>query len=308
VNNHINLLINQEGLRIYESKILLSGIKKNIKIISVIHNSPLGILKSYGITFSGKSIKLIIKRHLLFLYTFFIYRQIFNSLINNSNIILLLSNHYKKDFQFFVKGKCSKKLYAIPNPVPFQFVEGNKKKENILLFVGRIDNKVKQIDVLLQIWKNVYDDFQDWKLIIIGDGKDLEINIDIAKKMKITNIFFEGYQNPVPFYEQASVFCMTSVFEGFPMVLIEAMNFGVIPFAFSSFSAVTDIIDQNINGIIIPPFNIDEYILQLKLLMSNKEKQNKMSNAAIQKARDFDIDKIGIKWMNMINNLDKINV
>ena len=112
------------------------------------------------------------------------------------------------------------------------------EKENTVLFVGRIDNRSKKIFTLLDIWENI--DIDDWKLVIVGDGPDKK---EVEKKAnKIKNIEMVGFKVPDEYYKKASIFCMTSIFEGFPMSLTEAMQNGCVPIIFGSFPAAYDII------------------------------------------------------------------
>jgi glycosyltransferase involved in cell wall biosynthesis len=65
--------------------------------------------------------------------------------------------------------------------------------------------------------------------------------------MGLKRVNFEGYRNPQPFYKRASIFVMTSANEGFPMTLIEAQQNGCVPVVMNSFSALREIIQNNIN-------------------------------------------------------------
>ena len=75
-------------------------------------------------------------------------------------------------------------------------------------------------------------------------------------------------------FKLATILCMTSASESFGLVLVEAMSYGVIPFAFNSFPAVTDIIQNGINGFLVEPFDIEQYAERLLTfcLVSDKEK------------------------------------
>lgn len=70
----------------------------------------------------------------------------------------------------------------------------------------------------------------------------------MACKLNLRNIEFKGTQPSEPYYAESSVLCMTSTYEGFPMVLIEAQQYGCVPMAFDSFEAVHDIIEDGENG------------------------------------------------------------
>lgn len=106
----------------------------------------------------------------------------------------------------------------------------------------------------MRIWEKVEKACPGWHLDIVGDGPDAELLKDSAQKLGLSRIVFHGFQNPGPYYSRASIFCMTSTFEGFGLVLVEAMQHGCVPIAFDSYPAVRDIISHGENGILIPPF------------------------------------------------------
>ena len=87
------------------------------------------------------------------------------------------------------------------------------------------------------------------------------------------------------------------------MVLTEAMHHGVVPMAFNSYGSVTDIIDDDINGFLVKPFDDKEYADKLVVLMSNEDKYTKMSRAAMTKSVTFSKEIIVEKWCNLVENL-----
>ena len=94
---------------------------------------------------------------------------------------------------------------------------------------------------------------------------------------------------------------MTSVFEGWGLVLTEAMSRGCVPIAFHSFKSVTDIIDDKENGFLIPPFNQELFIEKLKYLMDNIIEREIIATKAIQKSKNFTIDNIGKEWEKLFS-------
>ena len=95
---------------------------------------------------------------------------------------------------------------------------------------------------------------------------------------------------------------MTSVLEGFGLVLAEAMSYGVIPFAFNSYASLTDIIDHERNGIIIPPFKEKLYAEEFVELISNGNRMQSLQNEAIKKAEIFSADNIVQQWKKLLEN------
>ena len=96
---------------------------------------------------------------------------------------------------------------------------------------------------------------------------------------------------------------MASNSEGFPMVLVEAMQYGCVPFAFNSFASLTDIIDDGENGMIIPPFDEDEYADRIvKFVNMSDAQQLKFRRNAVEKSKTFSVENIGKKWIEKIDN------
>ena len=108
----------------------------------------------------------------------------------------------------------------------------------------------------------------------------------------LERVRFEGFQNPEPYYRDASIFCMTSAYEGLPMVLIEAASFGCVPVAFESFAAVRDIISAGENGCLVPAFDLDAYAETLARLMSDDALRERLA----QIPEKFSPEKIGAQW------------
>ena len=93
---------------------------------------------------------------------------------------------------------------------------------------------------------------------------------------------------------------MTSIFEGFPLTLPEAMGNGVVPVVFNSFAAIPDIIDSDVNGILIPPFNKEIFINRLSALMQNRNEINRLAQNALKKAQEFSQSTIWAKWNKLL--------
>ena len=304
--NRIDVIINQHGL--YEGTYFLSQVKvQNVKIISVLHSDPFGYynhLFADLMTLRDSSIKEKVKR----VARFFLYRKvkkiIHRSLVNHYTFIqehpqyvCLLSESYKERLEEYCDLP-DNYFISIPNPNTYENIEIIPQKEPILLFVGRLDNRSKKLFTLIDIWYRLCKLYPQWKLIIVGDGPDKDVLINKAKD--ISNIEFKGYQDPREYYEKASIFCMTSIFEGFPMCLTEAMQFGCVPIAFDSFSAVYDIIKPGETGELVKSFDKKEYVGKLIHLIDDETYRKKLSKNAFQYVKRYDIANILPKWIELI--------
>ena len=138
-------------------------------------------------------------------------------------------------------------------------------------------------------------------MVIVGDGpirQELE-----QKSQKMERIIFAGYQEPEPFYRDASILCLTSDFEGWGMVLTEAMTFGAIPVVFNSFAAVTDIIEDGRTGMLVPPFSCKRFARKLAVLMRDEELRAEMSKTCRKFVQRFDIQNIAEQWEDVFARL-----
>ena len=222
--------------------------------------------------------------------------------IRYSNRLILLSERFIPELNELTGSYQIKKVIGIPNPAPFRAVHGiESKKENVLLFVGRINIQQKRVDLLLEIWRKLYVDFPDWRFEIVGDGPELENLKARAKEINLDRIYFHGYTDPRPFLEKAKIFTMTSAFEGYGMVLVEAQAYGVVPLAFDTFSALKDIIKNETNGYIIHPYSIDDYFGKIRYLFSDEKLRLKLAANAMASVSNFDASLIANKWLNLFN-------
>ena len=229
-------------------------------------------------------------------------RNEINFLISKSSKVVLLSKAFIKKISEQT-GINSDKLTAISNPILIASDNTFPQKRNQILFAGRIELKQKRPDILLLIWSKIFNLFPDWELIILGDGPDRNYIQQSSEEMELKNISFKGFVNPEPYYHEASIICMTSDYEGFGMVLIEAMQYGVVPVTFNNWASLTDIIIDNETGLLVPSGDIENYIVKLKEMMRNKELRNTMGMNAIKLVKKFDINSIGKEWLNLFDEL-----
>lgn len=282
----------------------------NIKLISVLHNSAKTLIDNLHLSLAGNvekgvrgfcfnSIYIKMKK----LHATILRKKLYKHLSLDYDAIVTLSSTFFEEFRFYAPKIELKKLYAIPNSNTYAAATDRFKKINEVLFVGRLDNKAKGIDRLLYIWAKVFRKFPDWHLSIVGDGPDKEKLMELAQSLKLDQVTFEGFQDPKSYYERARIFCMTSTFEGFGMVLTEAMQHGVVPLAFNSYRAVMDIIQNEENGFLIEPFNIEEYKEKLIKLISDEELRNSFSDYGKKSVEKFSIENVGKLWNSLLEKI-----
>lgn len=226
-------------------------------------------------------------------------------MIDYSSKLVLLSDNFKKDIMKHINID-EDKVTSISNFTRFSNItsEETLKKSKTILFVGRLLSQKEPIRLIL-VWEKLYERYPDWNLRIAGDGAYKNDLIKYIDENNIKNVDILGTVDPTEEYKKASILCMTSTYEGFGLVLIEAATFGCVPMAFDSFSAVHDIINHKENGVLIKPFDLIKYQEELEKLMSDENYRKQLQKEALKINEKFDKDKIVDRWIKLFENLIK---
>ena len=227
-----------------------------------------------------------------------------------ADCIVLLSREYIDDFMKWGKITDSSKFREIHNSLSFSsFFDINKytQKGETVLIVARMDEKPKKISLALKIWKLLENDtlLSDWQLKIVGHGSDLDGYRRFVARHDLKRVSFEGRQIPEPYYTEASLFMMTSAWEGWGLTLTEAQQMGCVPLAFDSFASLSDIITDGENGCIVPYGDLRQYADKMKELMLDAGKRRKMAANAIESSKRFEKQVIIEQWKSLLDELIK---
>jgi glycosyltransferase involved in cell wall biosynthesis len=308
VECNIDVIINQAG--IYNSATsFLKSIKDNkIKILTVHHNCISCLQHNYRNIILGnegflKKIMTVLDYStvwsLLKIYNKFKYRGYFNNTLEISDKLVLLSPKFISELGVFLTKWDSEKVIAVSNPASFEpQPQYLSNKENRILYIGRIEYAQKQVDVLIDIWTDIFAKNPDWHLDIVGDGSKLKEVRELAIKKGLKNIHFYGHQNPVEYLKRAKILVLTSTFEGFGMVLVEAQAYGVVPVSFNCFSAIRDIISEG-SGLIIPASDKVDFIEKLNSLMKDNNYREVLAANALLNSKKFSASLIASKWVDI---------
>jgi glycosyltransferase involved in cell wall biosynthesis len=308
IRENTDVIINQWGLPFVPTMVAKKASRNlSIKYISVYHHKPDANARiqdaTTQINHATNPLKKIfyrVKRVLFSNITKLSMRYVYWQ----SDEYILLSSSYVKIFKQFTGIKNAKKLKVITNPVTIDadgFVFDSTKKQKEIIYVGRIDYSQKRVHRIVELWAKLESQFPEWKLTLIGDGKERKNIEQQASELNLKNVVFEGFKNPVEYYKRASILLLTSEYEGFPLVLAECMSFGVIPVVYGSFSSVFDIIENGENGVVVMPDDNGGYseksmLNNLFLVLQDEQKRNFMGKNAVLSSRKFNIEQIYEKW------------
>jgi GalNAc-alpha-(1->4)-GalNAc-alpha-(1->3)-diNAcBac-PP-undecaprenol alpha-1,4-N-acetyl-D-galactosaminyltransferase len=192
---------------------------------------------------------------------------------------------------------------VIYNPVNSVTADENIyfEKEHIILAAGRL-NKQKGFNYLIDSIKNI--NIDNWKVFILGEGGEREYLEDKIKKYKLEkSVFLLGRRDDIfEYYKKASIFVLSSVYEGFPNVLAESMSFGCSPVAFDCKTGPSDLIENNINGFLVKTKNSAELGQKIELLMNDKTLRESLSRQAALSTLKLNIDNISQQWIDFIEH------
>lgn len=140
------------------------------------------------------------------------------------------------------------------------------------------------------------------RLIILGEGpEELQLKQLAQLKQIDAQISFLGYQvNPFKFIARSSVFVLSSIFEGFGNVLVEAMACGVPVISTDCPVGPREIIRNGLNGILVPPKNIELLAEAMFALLSSKKERQRLSRNALENIRQYDISTIVLRYESIL--------
>ncbi|EPF73104.1 glycosyltransferase family 4 protein [Acinetobacter indicus] len=194
------------------------------------------------------------------------------------------------------------KIITIVNPSTFEGIEHIPDLDcKVVLAVGRYRHQ-KGYDLLLQAWSSVTNK-EGWKLVIVGEGEDKQKIIDLSEFLKINDTveINSSTHNIAQYFKSASFYCMSSRFEGLPMVLLEAQSFGLPIVSFDCDTGPAELIDNEVSGYLVEPENIEKLSEAItKMINLDKDSYLRMCINAKENVNNFKVDEIVKKWLAIL--------
>ncbi|WP_367757298.1 glycosyltransferase [Flavobacterium sp. WC2430] len=178
--------------------------------------------------------------------------------------------------------------------LPYERCELNSKT---VLNIGRLTNDKNQL-ALLRIWDKIMkiETLKDWDLKIVGGGENQELLMNFIADNAIPNVRILSPVSDVErYYKSSSIYVSTSRSEGFPMVLVESVSFGLPTIAFDCPTGPDEILNDN-SGVLIPLGDEDEFVYKLTELMSNLDLRIEYSEKAFARSSNWGEEEIMDKW------------
>ncbi|WP_029906697.1 glycosyltransferase family 4 protein [Prevotella sp. 10(H)] len=204
---------------------------------------------------------------------------------------IILTNDNKQQWK-------SANVEIIPNPLPFYPDSVSKLDNKRIIAVGKVCRQ-KGYDRLAEAWKLIEHKYPDWRIDIYGSVSDNSNLIEDIKGICIK----EPVSDIQKEYLSSSIYALPSRFEGFGMVLIEAMACGVPCVAFDCPCGPRDIVSNGEDGFLVENGNIELFAKQLSILIENDHLRKKMGKNARLNVQRYDIDTIARQWDKLFKSL-----
>lgn len=203
-------------------------------------------------------------------------------------------------------GNKLKNVWVLPNPLGLSPASEVPPKKNVILAAGRLDAwHYKGFDILIKAWAKIADKTSGWKLQIAGGSqKDgLKFLKDLCAEKGVTDsVEFIGYQeNILPYYKDASIFVLSSRYEAFGLVLIEAMSQGCACIACDYKGRQSEIITSKKEGLVCNPDDICSLSDALYKMISDDLYRKETQLNAIERSKAYSLDNIMEKWYQILS-------
>jgi glycosyltransferase involved in cell wall biosynthesis len=175
-----------------------------------------------------------------------------------------------------------------------------------IVSVGHI-NKIKNFIIIPDIAKIVLSKYPDWRWEIYGDvvGHEYE---KIKYKLKSYNledkVLFRGYELSLDkIYSDAAIYVMTSLQEGYPMVLLEAKSYGIPVVSFDIETGPDEMIEDGINGFLVRPYDIDRMASAIEKLIEDRSLRMQFSSQARKRLDNSCRDVVAKQWNQLLDEI-----
>ena len=215
-------------------------------------------------------------------------------------IVVLTNEDRKKNW------RDNAKVVVMPNPITTECGRLSNIEAKKAISMGRLVH-VKNFSSLIRIWSEVAKKHPDWRLEIYGSGEQEAMLQLLIKSLGLEDkVLMMGYTSEaLERMADASMYCLSSITEGFPLVLVEAMSVGLPVVSYACPTGPSDIIVDEDNGYLIPVGNEKMFADRICTLIEDKERRIRLGHKAKEMSEAYRVDVICTKWMQLFEELRK---
>lgn len=226
---------------------------------------------------------------------------------NFCNLIVVLT---KADYDEYYKRYGARNVIKIVNPLTVVVNQHSALTSKNVIAVGRLTHQ-KGFDLLLQAWHYLLqlevgkNEIKQWKLNIVGGGEEDTALKQLCSKLGLDeNVrFIEPTKDIEAYYKNATIFVLSSRFEGLPLALIEAKAFGLPTISFDCETGPREVISDHIDGLLVEAGNYKALAVSIASLINNPATCRQYANKSLEKAKTFALPEIVAKWNKILVEL-----
>lgn len=215
--------------------------------------------------------------------------------------VAVLTDNDKREYGQFLDDQV--RLVRIPNAAEIGGPLADLESRTILA-AGRLTRQ-KGFDMLIPAFGHVARAHPDWRLRICGRGPlrgDLERLVEEEGLADVVDL--PGPRDLAEEMARASIFVLSSRFEGFPVVLLEAMSKGMAVVSFDCPTGPAEVVDDRRNGLLVPPRQVEALAAAMLVLVEDPDLRRSCGQAAFETAQSYKMDSIGPRWEELLTELE----
>lgn len=278
--------------------IVITTLGREIDFITKIHDGSVKIGESHIAKNYVRNLHLMEQNGIAQRMIARLWRRKMDKLVGQLDALVLLTQHDADSWSGLTR------TVVIPNSLPFFPEKPSTCNQKQVIFVGRL-NEQKGLEYLVKTWEHVHQKHKDWILQIYGDGdqRDLLHRLIREAKMEDTVILNQPTRQIMDRYLESSIFLLTSRFEGFGMVLIEAMACGVPVVSFDCPWGPADIIKNGEDGFLVGYLNTIEAAEKVVQLIESPELRKEMGIRARENVQRYSRNTVMKQWIDLFYSL-----
>lgn len=234
------------------------------------------------------------------LYMRFYTARYFRRIESRADVVVTLTHGDAEEW------RRAKRLEVIPNFTMMKPERLSSVQEKRVIAVGRLEWQ-KGFDRIIDIWKIVSVRHPEWRLDIFGSGTlEKVLNRQIADANLCNSLVIHPFTPTISHeYMQSSIFVLPSRFEGFGLVLLEAMSHGLPCVTFDCPFGPADVVEDGVCGYVVPDGDLSAFAEHLERLMSDIDLRRQFSQAAVLRSHHFDVVSVMAQWKSLFERLIK---
>ena len=218
--------------------------------------------------------------------------------------LIVLTNRDKATYEERLRQPV--RVERIPNTVRDMGPGRADPDRHVVLAAGRLSPQ-KGFDLLIRAWGEAAPDHPDWRLRICGDGPERTALTSLIAELDLgSSISLERSASDLGAQMQlASIFALSSRFEGLPLILLEAMSKGMAVVSFDCPTGPDDLVNDHVTGRLVAPEDVRGFARALGELMSDGALRRRCGEAAVGTAQRYRMETIGLEWERLLRSLPR---